>query len=270
MINKSILKKVYKPRKKTSHKYDYGLLLVIGGSHLYHGSPLFNSLAAYRSGVDLVLTVCPERAANLVASHGPDLITYSLKGIYITTKHTKTLVKLSKKADAVIIGGGMGGPNGLTLESWKAIQNFLEKIEKPCVIDADALKSINNIKQNFLLTPHSKEFEELTNTKANKTNLKKFAKQNNCTILLKGNKDVVADKNNIKENKTGSPFLTVGGTGDILAGVCGSLLAQGNNIFDSACAAAYITGKAGEKASKKYKQGLMASDLLDEIPEVIK
>lgn len=266
MINKSILKKVYKKRKKDVHKGNFGKLLVIGGNYTFHGPPLFNSLAAYRSGVDLVLTTCPERSADLIASHGPDLITIPLKGKFLKTKHVEKLNKLKENVDAVVIGGGIGKNK----KTKKAINKFLKNVKKPTVVDADALKLIENIKQNFLLTPHKKEFKNLSGKKANKTNAKKFTKENNCTLILKGNKDLITNGQKTKQNNTGNSFMTVGGTGDILAGVTGSLLAQKNNFFDSACASAYITGKAGEYASKKYKQGLIASDLIKEIPRVIK
>ena len=273
MIKKDILNKVYKKRKKDAHKHDFGMLLVIGGNNVFHGPPLYNSLAAYRSGVDLVFTVCPERSADLVGSYGPDLITYPLDGKFIQTKHVKKLSKISKKADAIVLGGGLilaGLVNDKKTK--KAIRKFLENTKKPCVLDAGALKSINkdDIKENFLLTPHSKEFEFLSNKKANKKNAKEFAKENNCTIILKGHTDIITNGKKTKENKTGTAFMTKGGTGDILAGIAGSLLAQGNDIFSSACASTYIAGKAGEYASKKYGQGLLASDLIQEIPKVIK
>ena len=83
IVNRLLLKKIYKKRPEWSHKGDFGHLLVIGGSKKYSGSPAFNTLAAYRSGVDLVTVVAPKRAANIIATFSPDMITYPLEGDYL-------------------------------------------------------------------------------------------------------------------------------------------------------------------------------------------
>ncbi|MCK4428760.1 MAG: hydroxyethylthiazole kinase, partial [Candidatus Aenigmarchaeota archaeon] len=130
--------------------------------------------------------------------------------------------------------------------------------------------------KNFILTPHENEFFVLTGEKVlsdlkkRQEQVKRIAGELNTTILLKGNVDMISDGNKIHLNKTGSPFMTKGGTGDILAGICGALLTRGVDCFEAACCAAYINGKAGEIAGRKFGEGLLASDLLKEIPKVIK
>lgn len=106
-VSKSILRQVYKKRKPWSRKYDFGHLLVIGGSRQYSGSPTFNALAALRAGVDLVTIVAPERAANIIAGFKPDLIAFPVKGDYFTKEHLEEVMQLTSKKDAVVIGGGM-------------------------------------------------------------------------------------------------------------------------------------------------------------------
>ena len=96
IVNKSILKKVYRKRAKDARKYDYGSLLVVGGSKLYSGSSGFAALSAYRSGVDLVTVAAPERAANIIAGFSPDMITYPLKGDYLRKEHLKEILSLAK------------------------------------------------------------------------------------------------------------------------------------------------------------------------------
>jgi NAD(P)H-hydrate epimerase len=273
-IGKGILKKVFRKRKKDSHKGDFGHLLVIGGSKLYHGSIAFNALAAYRVGVDLVTILAPERAANIVATFSPDLITYPLRGDFIKNSHLKTMLLFSERKDAVVIGGGAGRRR----ETLSAINNLLKKIKIACVIDADAIYAIARkgaLKKNFVITPHSYEFFVLSGIDVKNMKIKekinvvkKVAKSLNCTILLKGNIDIISDGDRVAINKTGNPYMTKGGTGDILAGICGSLLAQGNDPFYSACASAYINGKAGDIASRDLKHSLTASDLLNYIPKV--
>ncbi len=267
VITKDILKKVYSRRKTDAHKYQFGSLLVIGGSKLYHGSPLFNAMGAYRTGVDIVTILAPERAANLIGAYGPDLITYPLKGDYITEKHIPTLNKFSEKCSSIVIGGGIGRET----KTMEAVRKFLKKTRKPVVVDADALHALrpSDIKKNFLLTPHPAEFKALSGLNVTKKNVERFAKKHNCTILLTHSKDIISNGKITKENWTGNPYMTVGGTGDILAGICGSLLAQGTSPLDAACAAAYINGRAGDLAAKTKKQSLMASDILAYIEKVI-
>jgi len=266
VITKDILKKIYTKRRLDAHKYQFGSLLVIGGSKLYHGSPLFNALGAYRTGVDIVKIIAPERAANLIGAYGPDLITYPLPGDCIEENHLDIIYDFAKKCDAVVIGGGIGREKATAI----AVRKFLKKMDKPVVVDADALHAIKpeDIKNNFLLKPHAAEFKSLSKLKATRKNVEKFAKKHGCTVLLSDSKDIISNGKETLENWTGNPYMTVGGTGDILAGICGSLLAQGINIFDAACAAAYINGRAGDLAADVKKQSLIASDILFYIEKV--
>ena len=273
-INKSILNRVFKKRKDWSYKYDYGSLLIIGGSKLYHGSPALAGLSALRSGVDLVTIIAPERAADIIASFSPDLITYPLKGDYLDKKHLSTLMKFSKNKTAVVIGGGLCREKKTLL----AVNKFLKRIKIPTVIDADAIHAIDKkfLKKNFVITPHSKEFYVMSKLKLERSlnkrieAVKKSSSLMNSTILLKGFVDVISDGKRIAINRTGNPFMTVGGTGDTLAGICGSLLAQGIDYFDAACASAFINGKAGDLAARERKQGLLATDLIEKIPLVFR
>lgn len=275
-INKSILKKVYKKRKPWSHKDDFGRLLIIGGSKKYSGSPGLNALAAmsaYKTGVDIIEVVAPKRAANIIASFSPDIITYPLNGDYIEKKHLKILLKESKNKTAFVIGGGIER-NKKTLT---IIKQYLKKIKIPGVIDADAIYTLNKSKginlSNFVITPHAHEFYILTKIKPSK-NLKQrisqvqnAAKKLNTTILLKGHIDIISNGKQTAINKTGNSYMTKGGTGDTLAGILGSLIAQKNSLFNSACAAAYINGKAGELTKKKIS--LTATDLLEKISKIV-
>jgi len=276
-IKKSILKKIYKKRKSWSHKYDFGHLLIIGGSKHYSGSPIFNAIAALRTGVDLATVVAPERAANIIASFKPDLIAYPLKGDYVTERHLPELLKFTRKKTAVVIGGGLTRKDKVL----DTVIEFLRRIDLPCVIDADAIHAVARNKKvvrdkNFIITPHSHEFyilsqiEVSNNLKERIKAVEETAKKFRTTIILKGYVDVISDGSRIALNRTGNSMMTKGGMGDTLAGVCGALLARGIDTFTAACASCYINGKAGEIATKKFGEGVISSDLIDVIPEVIK
>jgi len=246
---------------------------VVGGSKQYHGSPAFNALAALRAGVDLATVLAPERAANIIATFSPDLIVYPLEGEYLGRRHLKTMLEFSKKKTAVVIGGGLTRNK----ETLSAVRIFLKKTTIPCVIDADAIYAIDGkiSRKMFLLTPHAGEFYALTGKKVatninqRKNAVMKEAKRFGIAMLLKGHIDIISDGTKTALNNTGNAYMTKGGTGDVLAGICGSLIAQGNSIFDSACAAAYICGRAGDLAAKEKKQSLLASDLIEKIADVV-
>jgi len=162
-VKPEILEKIYRPRAAGAHKYDFGHLLVVGGSKLYSGSPALNALAAYRTGVDLVTVVAPQRAADIVATFSPDLITYPVTGDHFQPAHLEEVVSLLDQKTALVIGGGMGREKG-TLEF---VKQFLLQVELPVVVDADAIYAAAEIKDQLVgkplvFTPHAHEFSVLT------------------------------------------------------------------------------------------------------------
>lgn len=284
-VTKEILKNIYKPRPPVGKKYDYGLLLVIGGSEFYSGSPALSALAAFRAGVDMVRIIAPKRAADIIASFTPDLAAYPLKGDWLTKEHLATLISMTEAArivahgkTAVVIGGGIGR----TEATQEAILEYLSQASVPCVIDADAIHAVGKNPsvisgKNCLVTPHLYEFFVLTGKevigKSDEERIKivqEEAKRLQTTILLKGGVDIISDGKEVALNKTGSSFMTVGGTGDTLAGIAGAILARGVPPFEAGCAAAYINGLAGQIAAKKFGESLMATDLIAAIPDVLK
>jgi len=283
-INKEILKKIYPARPLDSKKYDYGLLLVIGGSDFYSGSPALSSLAAFRAGVDMVRIVAPKRAADIIAGFSPILAAYPLEGKWLESKHVVTLITMTEAAKAVaggnaavVIGGGMGRSE----ETQKAILEYLSQVKVPVVIDADAIHAVGKnpaiiAGRDFLITPHTYEFFILTGKEIYKLSdeekikvVEAEAARLQTTILLKGKTDIISNGKETAIDKAGTPYMTVGGTGDVLAGICGALMARRINAFEAGQAAAFINGKAGEAAAVKWKDGMTATDLIESIPEVI-
>jgi len=284
LITKDILKNIYKPRPLDSKKYDFGLLLVIGGSQIYYGSPALSSLAAFKAGVDMVRIIAPKRAADIIASFSPILAAYPLPGDWLTKEHLATLIGFAESAKvvsrgnaAVVIGGGMGRSD----ETQEAILEFLSNVQIPVVIDADAIHAVGKRPEviagkNFLITPHTYEFFVLTGKEIYQSSdeekikiVQEEAARLQTTILLKGPTDIVSNGEEVAVDKTGTPYMTVGGCGDTLAGICGALMARGIKPFEAAQAAAFINGKAGEVAAAKLKDGMTATDLIEAIPEVL-
>lgn len=268
------LRLVIQERKPTAHKGDFGRLLIVAGSEDYPGASILaakaavNSIAALRTGVDVVTVAAPSNVGWLMHQYLPDIIIKKYPCRYFTESYADEIIKLAKGMDAVLIGPGLG----------RNSDNFVKKIVKSkiknLVMDADALKAvkINEVK-GAILTPHAKEFEYLTGKlpkglKEKIKVVKRYARDN--VILLKGNPDIIAFKNKVKLNYTGNPGMTVGGTGDVLTGLCAGFLAQSKDRFNSACAAAFINGMAGDIVEEELGNGLIASDLLKEIARIIK
>lgn len=268
--------KFLQERDELSHKGQNGRVLVIGGSKDYVGAPALVALAALRAGIDLSVVAAPEQAAYVINSYSPDLITKKFKGECFTMAHAKEVVELSSSFDVIVIGNGLG-INPKTIEFAKDICNAIPQLK---VIDADAIKAfagqgINMQVSNAVFTPHAKEFEILTgeklpdNPEQRAAIAKPFARQNRI-FLIKGNVDVILDNQNVKYNKTGNPGMTVGGTGDVLAGITAGFLAQTKDLFNSAYYAAYLNGYTGDYLLKQKGYGFTASDFIELIPVIKK
>lgn len=265
-----------KKRDIASHKGNNGTVLVVGGSYDYSGAPTLAGLSAFKSGVDLVYVACPESVSSTIRSYSPDLIVNTLHQDYIVEEDVNKIVELSKKADSLVIGCGMSRE----VETEAALNEFINEIEKPMVIDADALKLIDlsyiEEKKDIVVTPHSAEFKALFDIKIPENledkidTVSKAARENKCVILLKGAFDIISNGKKTRLNKTGNPGMTVGGTGDCLAGLTGGLLAKGHDTFEAACLGAYINGRAGDMASVKYEYHFMASDMIKYIDDAFR
>ncbi|MBI2549468.1 NAD(P)H-hydrate dehydratase [Candidatus Woesearchaeota archaeon] len=275
-------------RKKTAHKGDFGRVLVVGGSEQYIGAIALGSLAvkslsALRVGIDIVTVASPSKVAWAMNTLTPDLITVKLNWPHLTTDHVYRILQLSEKHDVVLIGPGLG----LHLETQRFVTKVVRELvirNKSLVIDADALKvvSLQEIK-HAILTPHAAELQILLNHSgileqyvsqeayATIFMQKKFQELLGTNVLLlKGSVDTIVSSNNICYNHTGNPGMTVGGTGDVLAGICAGFLCRTNDPFSSACCAAYLNGWIGDLLKEELGYGFIASDFLPWIPKAIK
>ena len=273
------LSKIYPPRPSWVHKGNFGSVLVVCGSKLYTGSAVFAAVSAVRSGADLVTVCAPQRAADAAASALPDLMTYPLKGDYLSTRNISDILDTAhlRKVNSAVIGCGLGR----RVTTFGAIQKLIGKLNVPMVLDADALRAIAHRPQTVfgkqvILTPHAFELAILLGQdklpddfEARLEAAKQAAYKFRAVVLLKGFVDIITDGTTTITNNTGSPYMTKGGFGDTLSGIVGALLARGVGLFEAAHAAAYINGRAGELASKEKGEGVAASDIFEYIPEAI-
>jgi len=287
----------YPKPKKESHKGDNGTLLVIGGGP-YIGAPALAGLAALRTGADLTYIATPKRAGRAITSFSPLIIkperlakaiaTHSLNLIVKELHHEDLLVpedigiigKLIPKTDTVIIGPGLGSEQP-TKEAIEQIIGTCATHKKSMVVDADAIQVVGQHPKAIqhtqsVITPHAGEFKELTGIKLSnnlnerKKHVEKWAKKLGVTIMLKGPTDIISNGKTTKLNDIHNPAMTVGGTGDVLAGIIGALLSKGVEPFHAARMGAFINGSAGNHAFKKHSHGLIATDIIEEIPQILK
>ncbi len=259
ILGPEYLKKLKRSTKR-SHKGDNGKLLIIGGSDTYHGAPILSVMIASRL-VDLVYFFSVKKNTELVKK-------MKLKVRTFISPSRDKLEKFVSKVDVVLLGPGLErSDNNEIMANW-LLRNFKDK---KFVLDAGAFDMVRPklVHKNCILTPHATEFEKFFNKKPNEKNVKAMAKKYKCVIVLKGSVDIVAGPDNMKENKSGNPGMTKGGTGDILAGLIAGLAAT-NDLFISAAAGVFINGMAGDRLSNTMGTYYSAEDLLDEIPRTIK
>ncbi|MDD5109155.1 MAG: NAD(P)H-hydrate dehydratase [Candidatus Omnitrophica bacterium] len=272
-------------RKVKTHKGDYGHILILAGSIRFSGAALLCAESALRAGAGLVTLGTPKGLCPALISKKPkEVMILPLPETKEGTLSLAAFAKIDhflKNADVLIIGPGLGKNKS----TYALIKKIIKKTRFSMVIDADALNALNNHlgilkahKGEIILTPHQMEMSKLFSINVNliKKNRKlianKCAKHYNSIIILKGHSSVVTDGNkHLYINKTGNPGMATAGSGDVLSGIVGAFLAQGLNTFRAAKYAAYIHGLAGDIAAKdKTQMGLIASDIINRIPDAIK
>lgn len=238
-------------RSPQSHKGQYGKVLVVGGSPDYYGAPILTALGAEYSGADLITLCLPEAHNSIAKNYSLNFFIKNFKNELLTDKDVDDILLYSQNYHVLAIGNGLGKH----LKTQTAVLKILTKLTIPVIIDAEALfpeiLNINAHKRDWILTPHSKEFERVFQIETSVQNIKAQAKEHDLTILVKGPVDYIATKNDFYENHTGCAQMRVGGTGDVLAGIIANYRAQNFSSFQAACAGAYHYGKAGEKLAEK-------------------
>lgn len=259
-----------------SHKGDNGRVLIIGGGP-YTGAPALAGMGAFGIKVDLVHIATPARSYIPIASYSPNFIVHRLGGKVLTKELVPQLKDLTKKADAVLIGPGLGDAN----ETMEAARNFVRGCDKPLVIDADAIgavaKDLSVLKGKVgVITPHSGEFAKLSGKlppqdyEARIGPAMELARSIGMTVLLKGRIDVIADGERAKLNRTGNAGMSVGGTGDVLAGEVLGLMSRGVQPFEAARIAAFVNGVAGDLAYEESGFSLLATQVAELVPAALK
>lgn len=232
-----------------SHKGQHGKVLIVGGSHKYYGSPIFNATAAESAGADLITLFLPDAHVQTAKNHSLNLFIESFVHQDLGLKDIALIVQATAKQDAVLIGSGIG----MEIDTQHALKLILSEISKPLILDAEALQpEILELERSspWLITPHKGEYKRLFGEDATPSSVHKLAKKHDMCIVVKGPTDIIADSEQIYLNTTGCPQMRVGGTGDALAGIITSYIAQGLSMFDASVSACHYFGKLGSSIVK--------------------
>ena len=270
-------------RSPDTHKGDYGHALVLGGSPGLTGAVCLSAKAALKIGAGLVTVGIPSSLNKIFEIKLTEVMSLPLeddKGC-IALGAFKELQKYLNKIDNIILGPGAS----LKPATQSFIIKVLEKIDKPLVMDADAITALaqnldvlNKRKtKSLVLTPHLGEFSRLVKLDVSEIKKKRkklaseFALRYNLTLVLKGSHTVVTDGKKIFENDTGNPGMASVGSGDVLSGMIGGLISQKLDHFEAAKLGVYLHGLAADCAVKdKTQVCLIASDLIEYLPQAIK
>jgi ADP-dependent NAD(P)H-hydrate dehydratase len=275
-VTPKLVKDLIIPRIVTSRKGDNGIVLVVGGSRIYHGAPILASIAALRSGTDLVYTAVPRSIVMTVRAYSPDIIALPLPDDKLTAGLVNRLVAmLPKKPDAAAIGMGMSITRPEALVSLiRQLRNTGTKL----LLDASAL--IPEILQEIsgtgtIVTPHAGEYKRLfekhlnTNEDIQTSVVQALAKDYRITIVLKGSVNIISDGEHTALIKRSTPAMTVGGMGDILSGLTVGLLTKYTSL-NASILGVYLNGVAANLAYERVGLHLVATDVIEDLPNAMK
>ncbi len=253
------VKKTYK-RFDNGHKGTHGRILIVGGGE-YTGAVALTAMASYYAGADIVTVAVPEEIRNVVASFSPNLI---VKGVDLN--RLDEFKRLVERHHVAVLGMGVGKERMNEFKQF--VEEFLKLGIKKVVLDAEAITPEIPEDVECVMTPHRGEFKRVF-SEPTIENLKDVAKKTKSVILLKGREDIITDGYRIRFNRTGNAGMTVGGTGDVLAGIIGSFFVF-NDGFWSASAGAFVNGLAGDMCFEELGYNYTAMDLIKKIPLAIK
>lgn len=253
-------------RESSSHKGDNGKVAVIGGSRYIHGAPLFNALAAEASGVD-TMSICLPRCHEEVAKATMlNAFVHPFQGDLITDADIEPILELIAPLDCVVLGSGIAR----TGERVHALEEIIASCTTPMVLDATALQE-NTLElvrgKQAILTPHLGELERMG---VDEQDLQDIANEYQAIIVLKGEVDTIFSAHSTDTVSGGNAGLTMGGTGDILAGLIAGLVSQCLAPVDAVKDACTIVKKAGEELYEEKGYAYSALDVIRIIPMILK
>lgn len=283
-IHLSDLKPLFKRRRRSSHKGDYGHLLVIAGSRRYAGAAALCGRAGLRAGAGLVTVLAPERLQTAILGDTPEVMVWpgheNREGALDAANFDALAAQLDLFS-AIVIGPGLT----VCEDTMKLLEGVLRHARVPVLLDADAIhlaaqnpSLLSTARAPLILTPHPGELGRLLGSSAADVQADRMAaaaravKQTGSIVVLKGAGTLVAAAGKTTQvNLNGNPGMATAGSGDVLAGIIGGLLAQSFTPYDAARAGVYLHGRAGDYGAwRRCQAGLLAGDIVEELPYALR
>lgn len=269
-------------RPDDANKYDFGHVLVVGGGRGMIGAPLLTGLAALRMGAGVVTIASISPVIEKIEAHTLDLLTFHVPDDKREALHMLRMFISERKVSAIVWGSGADA----TLAALAV--HVLPDITMPIVLDAaaitafrgnlDALAQSAQTNPGIILTPHDGEYQRLTGRTLSREHAershqaKEFAVEHHLTLVCKGHHSIVAHRDGtLYQEQRGNPSLAKAGTGDVLAGIIGALLAQRVEASEAADIGVHVHAVAGDRAAAdKTEAGVLASELVEYLPEALR
>ena len=266
-IDRLLARSFLPSRDPAGHKGTFGKVYVLGGAVGYTGAPVYAGEAAVRTGSGLVYVGVPEKVYPIVAAR------CKVSMVHPIAEEYEDLLQTISACDVAVIGPGLGR----TMYTDRTVRRLLRDLKKPVVLDADGINAValhidvlTGRTVPTVLTPHEGEFVRLGGdlTLGRKRAASEFAAKCGCVLVLKGPGTVVAAPDGrILQNTTGNCGMAKGGSGDVLAGMIGSLMGQGADAFSAAACAVWLHGKAGDLCARDLTEYAMTPvDMIDYLP----
>ncbi len=281
-IDAALARSLLPNRPKAGHKGMFGHVFVIAGSRGFTGAAKLAAEAAARSGVGLVTVGTPQPLGDVIAAALTESMSFLLPataGESVAKAALEPALEFAATKDAAVLGPGLSQHP----ETRQFVLDFVRRCAIPLIIDADGLNGLSSDPQVLIrddavarvITPHPGEMARLTGQRAKAIQADResatleFAAQYGCVVVLKGYRTVIAGAaGDAFVNPTGNSGLASGGTGDVLAGLIGGLLAQGLTGLNAALLGTYLHGLAGDIAAETMTQrGMVAGDVVRAIPQ---
>lgn len=284
LVDEAMVASKLPARPPDAHKGTFGTAVVIAGSLGLTGAAAMASEAALRAGAGLSTLACAASLQDIMATKLTEVMTRGLPETdarSISSAAVDPTLDLVEKGDSVTLGCGLGTHP----DTCEFVHRLVKSVRKPMIIDADGLNALSKDiatlqgdHGDLVLTPHPGEMSRLlgTSTEAVQSNrmdaVKQAASRFHCVVVLKGARTLISEPSGkVFINPTGGPGLATGGTGDVLAGAIGGLLAQGLSQLDAAICGAFIHGRAGDiSADELGAAGVIAGDVLRALPAALK
>lgn len=279
ILDENYLDEVIRPRRRDTHKGDYGRVLVIGGSVGLTGAPQLAAEGALRVGAGLVSMSAPDCVYPIMAGGLREVMCFPVPSSdgFCASDALPLLLDRAAKCDAVVLGPGLGRSE----QSDRLVLELIAKLESTLILDADGINAaatnidvLRERKARTVLTPHDVEFQRLGGSLAEGrlAGARRLAADLGAVVVLKGSRSIVAHPDGTAFiSHAGNPGMATGGSGDVLAGVIAGLAAQGLSPLDAAAAGVYLHATVGDLAADELGEfGMLPSDLLRKLPLMLK